>query len=556
VKLAPIALLITCVSCAGESPGPGPWFVHATDAVGLGTFSQENGNREKPYIIESVGGGLAFLDYDRDGWLDLYCSNGSSVEGFPAGEEPNDALFRNEEGVFRDVTSELGVRDTSWTNGARAVDYDGDGWTDVYLTNWGPNRMLRNDGGERFVDVTPQVGADDASYSTGACFLDHDRDGDLDLYVVNYVEFDPATVPRGQEQYKGLSVYFGPRGLPGAADVFYRNEDGRYVDRTEEVGVGGAEGFGFQAVAFDADEDGWVDIYVGNDSTPNRLWRNDGDGTFSDLANRSGLGFGKSGKAQAAMGVAVGDADGDGRFDLFITNFSEDYYTLYRNEGGGSFSDVSLKSGLVMPTWDYLGWGCGFADFDNDGTAELYAVNGHVYPQVDEFETTTRYRQRNQLFAREASGGYREITAEAGPGFALEEASRGAVVGDYDNDGDLDLVVGNIDGPPAVLRNDTRDVGHWIKVELLGTPGGAEPVGARVEVVAGGRLHAQPVLSGSGFLSTHDPRLHFGLGPVQSVEELTVTWPDGAREAFGDLAVDRLYRLQRGTGDLVQGSLR
>jgi hypothetical protein len=526
------------------------WFEDATAAAGLAGFRTSYGSAEKLWLVESVGAGVALFDADQDGDLDAYFANGGPIEGL--GEVPGssdagrDALFRNRGGlVFEDATAELGLGTPGYTMGAFGSDVDADGRTDLYLTAFGANTLYRAVPGG-FEDVTARAGVGDPRWSTGAAFLDHDRDGDLDLYVANYVAFDPKNPPRERQRLRGVEVAFGPRGMQGARDTFYKNRgDGTFGDATEEVGVG-SEGYGFQAVAFDYDGDGFVDVLVGNDSSPNCLWHNEGGVRFLDEAYTAGVALSTSGMEQASMGVAVGDADGDGRFDLLVTNFSEDYHTLYFGEDGGLFRDRSHSAGLVAPTLASLGWGVGILDLDGDGANELVFSNGHIYPQVERFELATRYRQRNQVFQRQAGGAFAEVTAQAGPGFAVEESSRGLAWGDLDADGDLDLLFSNLDAPPTLLRNDSRRRGTWISLELAGAGANREAVGARVRLHAGGRTQLFSASSSSSFLSTADRRIHAGLGACERVESVEVRWPSGAEQVFRDLPVEAVVRLSEG----------
>ncbi len=559
------ASALALASCGGEAeprdepapelPATDLRFSDATAESGLGAFVQVNGHPEKPYVLDSMGGGVALFDYDGDGWLDAYLTNGMRSDP-SSDDQPSDALYRNTGGArFVDVTASVGLGDAAWTQGAFACDVDGDARPDLYLTNWGANALHL--GGEAgFRDVTAKAGVGDARWSTGAAFLDHDEDGDLDLYVSNYVAFDFDDPPKGKFSYRGIEVYIGPRGLPGERDTFYVNRgDGTFADATEAVGVADSAGYGFQVVAFDYDEDGFADLYVGNDSTPNYLWRNLGGERFEDQAFRSGCALSKGGQEQAGMGVAVGDANGDGRFDLYVTNFSEDYFTLYVNDGGGFFRDGTLGARLAMPTIASLGWGCGIVDLDSDGDRDVFAVNGHVYPQVDRFEFGTRYLQANQLFEQTGGGRFVEVTEAAGPGFQVRAASRGAAYGDLDNDGDLDLLVGNIDGPPTLLRNDTAG-GNWAKVRLRGSGKNSGALGAVVTLTADGRTASQTVGDWSGFLSTNDARLHFGLGRSDAVDALAVHWPDGSVQELRDLPAGKLITVTRGEPDADVAALR
>jgi len=531
-------------------------FVDGTAASGLASFRQYTGDPRKGLILDTVGGGVALFDCDGDGDLDAYLTNGRRPDGSGA----PDALYVNRGGGrFVDGTAAAGLGHTGWTCGVRASDYDGDGAVDLYLTCYGDNVLYRGRGDGTFEDVTARAGVGDPRWSTGACFLDHDKDGDLDLYVANYVDFDEADVrARGlHEEYKGIQVAFGPRGLPGAVDRFYENlGDGTFRDASEEVGITGVAFFGFQTVAFDYDLDGWIDVYVANDSQQNLLWRNDGQGHFEDRAFEAGLALSMDGNPQAGMGVAVGDFDGDLLADVYVTNFAEDYYTLYRGEPGGLFSDVTSRAGVRSATLSTLGWGCGFQDFDNDGDFDLYAVNSHVYPQVDELDLGTQYRQRNTLFENEGAGRFRHSARTGGAGFALEQTSRGSAAGDFDNDGDMDILIGNVDAAPTLLVNVGKPRGNWIKVRAIGDGANRDAVGARVVVRHAGGRALQLVGSAGSFLSSDDPRLHFGLGSAARVDELEVTWPGGAREVFRDVAAGQLVTIRQGAGIVAQGPLQ
>ena len=536
-------------------------FHDVTEAAGLAGFEQVNGTAEKLMIVETVGGGVALFDADLDGDLDAYLTNGGMLEGLEPGEEPRDAFYLNDgTGTFTDATERAGLGDELWTNGVIVADVNGDDWLDLYLTNYGPNRLYLNRGDGTFEDVTERAGVGDDRWSTGASFFDFDKDGDLDLYVANYIVFDEEVMlterPLGtlqpsmqggeDEVYTEQAVMFGPQGMPPERDAFFvNNGDGTFTNRSEELGVGvESENYGFQTLAFDADGDGWVDVYVANDLNENLLWHNDEGQGFSNQALELGLAVSLGGMPQGGMGACVGDFDNDLVADVYVTNFVEDYSTLYRGHKSGTFRDSTSRMRLNNVTWSLSGWGCEFADFDSDGGLELLACHGHVYPQVDLLNLGTSYLQRNLLFTL-TDGALVEPPGSGGPGLEPKEASRGLAIGDVDGDGDLDALIGNIDGTPRLLENRSPN-GHWLRVDLRGPRGGNRyAVGARLSLVADGQLQMRLIGAGGGFLSSSDPRQQFGLGTNERVESLEVLWPDGHRDRFEDLAVDRIVRIER-----------
>lgn len=546
-SLAILSLVLTVSGGFGSSArgqdSPTPVFVNVAAQAGI-SWRNVYGTEDKKYIIEMTGTGAAFGDYDGDGDLDLYFVNGWNLDGFQGAEVPKSVLYRNDgKGKFVDVTDAAGVGRSGWGQGSFFVDYDNDGDQDLFLTFYGPDVLLRNEGGGKFSDVTAAAGLSDDGWSSGASFGDYDLDGDLDLYVPHYVDFELDRIPKpGESQYckfMGLDVLCGPRGLPGQADRFFRNNgDGTFTEVTQEAGMVIAEPyFGFQSLFIDFDDDGLPDIFVANDSTPNFLWRNNGDGTFEDIALLAGVGYSEDGREQAGMGSTVTDFNEDGLMDLYVTNFSHDYNTLYMGESPGFFRDVSF---LIKknPTRPWLGWATKFFDVENDGDRDLFVSNGHIYPEVDEAEIGTTYKQQNRLFLNE-SGKELDLAMDAGPGFLEKHSSRGAVVGDIDNDGDLDIAVVNMNDVPSILLNETKNLGNWIGIKLEGKKNNREGIGSKVRVVAGGKSHTEYVMGGSGYLGTHDRRAHFGLGDAESVESLEIVWPGKKVQKFSNLPVNR-----------------
>ena len=551
------ALLLSCGGGGGDRTASGKAFqvrfVDVTRESGI-TIKTTSGRERKRYIIEAKGGGAAaFLDYNNDGWMDIYIVNGSTLEGSPEGKEPRNILYRNNgDGTFTDVTEEAGVGDTGWGMGCTAVDYDNDGYTDIYVANFGPNRLYHNDGDGTFTDVTRKAGVGDPRWSTGTAWGDYDGDGYLDLYVANYVRFDMNNLEmyRKINVWRGIEVFAGPRGLPGEEDVLYHNDgDGTFTDVTRKAGVvDRLKGYGFTVLFADYDDDGDLDIYVANDSVPNYLYRNNGDGTFTEVGLEAGVAYSEDGREQAGMGAVFGDYDNDGDLDLFVTNFSDDNNTLYRNDGNGFFTDVTFQSGLGAPSLPFVSWGTEFFDYDNDGWKDLFVATGHVYPQVDQYNFGMTYEERNQLYHNDHDGTFTEVTDVAGPGMQIKKVSRGAIFGDYDNDGDIDVLVLNMGDRPTLLRNEGGNRNHWIKFRTVGTRSNRDGIGARIWVTAGGLTQMREVYMGSSFLCGNDIRVHFGLGKAEKAELVRIRWPSGLVEEFRDLRADRLYILKEGEG--------
>ena len=533
-------------------------FSDQTAAAGI-TLRNTFGGLEKKYIVESHGSGAAFFDFDNDGDLDLYVVNGATFETYKQRSGPGDVLYRNEgQGKFADITAKAGLGDPGWGGGCTVGDIDNDGYRDLYVTNWGPNTLYRNKGDGTFADITAKAAVAGDDYSSSAAFFDYDNDGDLDLYVANYVIFDLSRMPDQATQKKtcvfmgGVQVYCGPKGMPGAADVLYRNEgDGRFSDVSKASGIAAAsEYYGLGVVPEDFDLDGDMDLYVADDETPNLLFRNEGNGKFTDIAVLAGVAYNGEGDEEAGMGVDAGDFDNDGDADLHKTNFFRESNTLYRNDGGNQFADVTSQSTLAAPTLNFLGWGTKFADFDNDGDLDLFVANGHVYPQVDKVLTGSPYRQRNQLFINQGKGKFTE-QVDAGPGMKLEKVHRGAAFGDYDNDGDEDVFVIALNDLPTLLRNDTAPTNHSLMVQVFGTKVNRDGVGTRLHLVAGGQGQWRTINGSASYLSHNDIRAHFGLGTHTAVELLECTWPDGTTQTLRDLPADKLVVIHQGGPPVV-----
>ena len=526
-----------------------PQFSDQTAAAGI-TYRNVFGGKEKHYILESHGSGAAFFDHDSDGDLDLYIVNGATFATYRDRSGPGNALYRNRgDRTFVEITREAGVGDAGWGSGVAVGDIDNDGRPDLYATNYGANVLYHNRGGDRFADATREAGVGGDQYSASAAFFDYDRDGDLDLYVANYVVFDAERLPPEPQLctfFGGLRVYCGPKGLVGAPDVLYRNEgDGAFTDVTQASGVAAANRYyGLGVVPADCDSDGDSDLFVANDETPNVLFQNQGDGTFQDVALIAGVAYNGDGDVEAGMGADFGDYDQDGDPDLYVTHFFTETNTLYRNEGGVRFSDVTTTAGLAAPTVELLGWGTRFFDYDNDGRLDLFVANGHVYPQVDQATTGTTYRQPNQFFRNEGDG--RFALASAGPGLA--KVSRGTSFGDYDDDGDIDLFVVELDDAPTLLRNDGGNAGNYLVVQIFGREDNRDGVGTRIGLQAAGKRQWRTVNGAGSYLSHSDLRVHFGLGAAQASDRVEITYPNGSTYAVENVPANKLLVVRQGQG--------
>jgi hypothetical protein len=539
-------------------------FTDVTKSTGI-TFSHV-WSPDKQYILESMSGGVAIFDFDKDGFVDVYLVNAPTVATAGNPRSARSGLWRNRgDGTFADVTDKAGVGYPGWGMGAVVADVDNDGWDDLYVTCYGPNHLFRNNGDGTFSDLTSKAGVGDPRWSTGAAFADYDRDGWLDLFVANYVDVRLDALPEfGKGKYcefHGIPVQCGPRGLGGSGDTLYRNKgDGTFEDVSARAGVSDLKGrFGMGAIWSDVDGDGRPDLFVANDAGPNFLYRNNGDGTFSDVALQAGTALSEDGKEQGSMGLAVGDYDHSGRWSIFVTNFSDEYNAFYRNEKAFQFSDVSLASQTARASIPFVGWGTHFLDYDNDGWLDLLVANGHVYPQVERARPGPRYAQRKLLYRNNQNGTFSDTTAAAGAALAEPSVSRGSAAGDLDNDGDLDVIVNNLDGGPTVLRNDGGNRHNFLVVDLEGRTLNRGAVGATVTVRAAGLTQRAERRAGDSYLSHSDPRLHFGLGTRKTVDSVEVRWPNGVIQRFLQVPANAFIRIVEGAPvaqTVVPGGLR
>jgi hypothetical protein len=544
--------------CAGR---PIPQLEDITAKAGIAF--KHSSDPAKKYIVESMSGGVILFDYDRDGWLDIYFTNAPSVAMAMNGETSRGALYHNNrDGTFTDVTDKAGIGTPCFAMGGAVGDYDNDGWPDLYVTCFGGNVLFHNNGDGTFSDVAKKAGVADGRWSAGAAFGDYDGDGFLDLAVVNYVDFHlnelPAFGKAPNCKYRGIQVQCGPRGLKGAGDsLFHNNGDGTFKDVSKAAGVDDPNGYyGMQAVWADFNNTGRPDLYVTNDSTPKFLYKNDGHGKFSEIGLESGTAVDEDGSEQASMGIAIGDYLHNGRPSLYVTNFSDEYSVLFRNDGNWNFTDVSYKSGVAVPSLPFVKWGAAFVDLDNDGWLDLIAVCGHVYPQVDELPSGARYREPKILQMNQKDGTFCDASAQAGPALREPRVSRGLAVGDLFNDGQMDVVVNDLDGSPMVLKSHGIAGNHWVSFELAGTKSNRMAIGARLKLVAGGMTQTDEIHSGGSYLSQNDVRIHFGLGKAAKIDSLEIRWPSGRVETLKDLAADTFYSILEGQGIVPAEKIR
>jgi hypothetical protein len=544
------ALLLFVLSAHAQSPQ----LVDITPSTNI--HFDHLSSPEKKYIVESMSGGVALIDYDRDGWPDIYFTNAPGVDMALANKKARSALYHNNhDGTFTDVTEKAGVAYPCWAMGAAVGDYNNDGWPDLLVTCFGRVVLYRNNGDGTFTDVTAQAGlGKDAEWATGAAFGDYDGDGLADLFVAHYVDLSLKDLPQfGSKvtcQYHGIAVQCGPRGLKGSPDNLYHNNgDGTFTDVSKQAGVDDANKFfGLTSVWCDFNNDGRLDLFVANDGEPNYLYRNDGHGHFTDIALQAGVAVNLDGSEQANMGVALGDYQHKGLFSIAITHFSEEYAALFRNDGALSFTDVSSESGIARASTPYVGWGDAFFDLDNDGWPDLILVNGHVYPQVDQKDIGTKFREPKLLFLNQHNGTFRDISRLAGPAIQIPQVSRGLAVGDLFNDGHLELVIENLEGQPTILRTQGSPGNHWISIALQGTKSNRLALNARLRVTAGALVQQDEVFSGGSYLSQNDLRIHFGLAKHDKLDKLEIFWPSGKVETLTNLAADHFYTVTEGEG--------
>ena len=548
---------------AGGFTKTGPvLFEDIAHQAGLTTWKHVMGTPEKQFIIETNGSGVGLLDYDNDGWLDIYLVNGSTYDALSGkAAAPKAALFHNNhDGTFTNVAEQAGVTNDRWGAGVAIADYDNDGWPDIYVSNFGKNRLYHNNHDGTFTDVAEKAGVALGNWSTGGTWGDYDGDGRLDLFVPGYVHYDLANPPASGSkivaynfcQFRGVSVMCGPRGLQGEPDhLFHNNGDGTFTDVSEKAGVSDKNHYyGMSSVFIDLNNDGKPDLLVSNDSTPNYLYINKGDGTFEDDSYASGYALNENGRETASMGIATGDYRNNGLIDIYNTTFSDDYNPLYRNDGDANFTDISYQMGIAEPTIPFLGWGTAFFDYDNDGWKDLIVTNGHVYPAVDRMPWGTTWAQRPLLFHNIDGKQFILMPAVEGTALAKTYVGRGLAVGDLFNDGKLDVVINALDSVPALLRNVSSDKNHWVEFKLVGGPKSPrDAVGATVYLTSNKVRQRGDVVSGGSYESTSDPRVHFGLGNSTVIDSVEVHWPSGAKERFSVTQVDRIITLTEGKGE-------
>ena len=535
-------------------------FTDIAGAAGLSTPTIYGGIDRKRFIIETNGCGVAFFDYDNDSWLDVLILSGTRLEALPSGAKPTNRLYRNNRnGTFSEITDKAGLRRSGWASSVCIGDYDNDGYDDLFITYWGQNVLYRNNGNGTFTDLTEKAGLSTTltRWGAGCTFVDYDRDGKLDLFVANYLKFDIANTPEPGKgancTWKGVAVNCGPKGLPTDTNLLYRNNgDGTFTDVSEVSGIAKVQGrYSMTATTTDFNNDGWTDIYVACDSTASTLYRNNRDGTFTDVAVEAGCAYNEDGQAQAGMGVATGDYNGDGLIDIFKTHFSDDLPSLYRNSGRGFFDDASRAAGFDHTR--YVEWGTGLADFDNDGWPDILIATGNVYPEVEKIFKEYPHRGPRLLYQNLRNGRFKEVTAKMGQGILSPKSSRGCAFGDFDNDGDIDVLVMNMNEPPLLLRNEyinkgRRNTNNWLELKLVGTKSNRTAIGTRLLLKTGSRVQGKEVTSQSSYYSHNDLRLHFGLGQNEKADEIEIRWPSGQTETLKNIVANQMLTIKEQNG--------